>query len=129
MKFLFSLSLSLSLSLSSQDSKLSQDSESDKGGIFLTLVVRKDGIVNLEMHNLTAETPAVATTFKKAVNSLTRNMLMAHAAPAVFLKKQWVEHRLSEITVFFISIINAGILPVFQCYGKNSYHTLFAVVL
>ena len=78
------------LSSLSQDSKLPQqsDGESDKGGIFLTLVIRKDGIVNLDYHNLTAETPAVAATFKKAVNSITSNMLLAHASPSVYFRKQ-----------------------------------------
>ena len=54
----------------------------------LTLVYRKEGIVNLEFTNLIAESPATAEQFQKAVNALTTNMLHAHAAPRILLQKQ-----------------------------------------
>lgn len=54
----------------------------------LTLVRRVDGIVNLEYIHLLAQSPEVADTFKKSVNALTANMLNAHGAPEMFLRKQ-----------------------------------------
>ncbi len=66
-------------------------STTDDGGaddLYLTLVYRVDGIVNLEYIHLVAQSPEVADKFKKAVNALTFNMLHAHAAPELFFKKQ-----------------------------------------
>lgn len=68
-----------------QDSKLTDESTDD---LYLTLVYRLDGIVNLEFISLLAQSPEVADTFKKSVNALTANMLHAHAAPQMLLKKQ-----------------------------------------
>jgi hypothetical protein len=56
--------------------------------LYLTLVYRVDGIVNLEYIHLLAQSPEVADTFKKAVNALTANMLHAHGAPEMYLRKQ-----------------------------------------
>lgn len=73
-----------------QDSKAIQLLSSDGGtdDLYLTLVYRVDGIVNLEYIHLVAQSPEVADAFKKSVNALTFNMLHAHSAPEVFLRKQ-----------------------------------------
>lgn len=56
--------------------------------LYLTLVYRVDGIVNLEYIHLLAQSPEVADRFKKSVNALTANMLNSHGAPEMFLRKQ-----------------------------------------
>lgn len=70
------------------DSKVLKDVDSNTEDLYLTLVYRTDGIVNLEYIHLLAQSPEVADTFKKSVNALTVNMLHAHASPESFLKKQ-----------------------------------------
>ena len=57
-------------------------------GFSLTLVYRRDGIVNLDFINLVCEWPKTAELFKQAVNALTYCMLHAHAAPVVLYRKK-----------------------------------------
>jgi len=54
----------------------------------LTLVYRRDGIVNLDYIYLACEWAETADRFKRAVNALTFNMLHAHAAPSVIMHKK-----------------------------------------
>ncbi len=65
-----------------------KDDDDSTDELYITLVYRVDGIVNLEYIYLLAQSPEVADTFKKSVNALTANMLHAHAAPETYLKKQ-----------------------------------------
>jgi phosphatidylinositol phospholipase C beta len=60
-------------------------------GFSLTLVYRRDGIVNLDWINLVCEWPDTAERFKRAVNALTYSMLHAHAAPSVFYRKNYTK--------------------------------------
>ena len=78
----------------SQDSRvleslLSLTGSESLDGFSLTLVYRRDGIVNLDFINLVCEWPDTAEHFKRAVNELTYNMLHAHASPVVFYRKKW----------------------------------------
>ena len=79
--------------VSLQDSRLVETLLSLTGsesleGFSLTLVYRRDGIVNLDLINLVCEWPDTAECFKRAINTLTYNMLHAHAAPVVFYRKK-----------------------------------------
>ena len=65
-----------------------KDADDSTDDLYLNLVYRLDGIVNLEFIHLLAQSPELADTFKKSVNALTANMLHAHAAPENILKKQ-----------------------------------------
>ena len=65
-----------------------KDGDGTTDDLYLTLVYRRDGIVNLDNINLIAQSPDTAEAFKKAVNDLTMNMLHAHVSPEGMLKKQ-----------------------------------------
>ena len=54
----------------------------------LTLVYRRDGIVNVDCINMVCEVAEAADKFKRAVNALTFNMLHAHAAPCRVMYKK-----------------------------------------